>query len=151
MDGLYHNVSPYHFSDRIHVSQITYSQIYFWGGDGTRGPPFCDGSDLDSYTVMLCSPVGKFPHHCVCLRGNEVEWSDWKKKIRVVALGLWRSQNLVWLVHSCSLDQVRNQNVRQMFFNGRQIDNFCKFPCFILLLWASVCLNKKQNIYGFQR
>ena len=43
---LYHNVSPCHFSDRIHISLITYSQIYFWGGDGLPSPPFCDGSDL---------------------------------------------------------------------------------------------------------
>ena len=69
MNGLYHNVSPCHFSDRIHVSLITYSQIYFWSGNGLPGPPFCDESDLESYTVLLCSPVGRFPHHCVCLGG----------------------------------------------------------------------------------
>ena len=151
INGLYHNVSPCHFSDRIHFSLIIYSQIYFWSGDSLPGPPFCDGSDLDSYTVMLCSPVGRLPHHCVCLIGNEVEGSDWKKKMRVVALRPWNSQHLVWLMQSCSRDQAGNQNVRQMFFNGRKIDNFCKFLCFSLLLWASVCLNRMQNIYAFQR
>ena len=35
--------------------------------------------------------------------------------------------------------------------NYRKIDNFCKFPCFSLLRWASLCLNRMQNIYGFQR
>ena len=40
INGLYHNVSPCHFSDRIHVSLINYSQIYFWSGDGLPGPPF---------------------------------------------------------------------------------------------------------------
>ena len=49
---VYHNVSLCHFSDRIHVSLITCSQIYFWGGDGLPSPPFCDGSDLDSYTTV---------------------------------------------------------------------------------------------------
>ena len=144
INGLYHNVSPCHFSDRIHVSLMIYSQIYFWSGDGLPGPTFCDGSDLDSYMVMLCSPVGRCPHHCVCLRGNEVEGSDWKKKIRVVALRPWNSQHLVWLVQSCSRDQAGNQNVRQMFVNSRKIDNFCKFPCFSLLLWASACLNHRS-------
>ena len=83
INGLYHNVSPCHFSNRIHVSLIIYSQIYFWSGDGLPGPPFCDGSDLDSYTVMLCRPVGRLPHHCVCSIGNKVEGSDWKKKMGV--------------------------------------------------------------------
>ena len=90
---------------------------------------------------MLCSPVGRFPHHYACLRGNEVEGSDWKKKIRIVTLRPWNRQHLVWLVQSCSRDQAGNQNVRQMFFNGLKFDNFCKFPCFILLRWASVCMD----------
>ena len=148
MNGLYHNVSACNFSDRIHTSLITYSQIYFWGVDGLPGTPFCDGIDLDSYTVMFCSPVGRFPHHCVCLRGNAVEGSDWKK-IRSVVLRLLNRQHLIWFVQSWSRDQAGNQNVRQMFFNDRKIDNFCKFPCFSLLCWASVCLNRMQNIMDF--
>ena len=79
---VYHNVSPCHFSDRIHVSliiKLTYSQIYFWGGDGLPSPPFCDGSDLDSYTVMLCCPVGRFPHHCFCLK-RQLSRGEWLKE-----------------------------------------------------------------------
>ena len=126
---LYHNVSLCHFLDRIHVSIIIYSQIYFWSGDGLPGPPFCDGSHLDSYTVMLCSPVGRLPRsgHCVCLIGNEVEGSDWKKMC-VVALRPWNSQHLVWLVQSCSRDQAGNQNVRQMFSTAEKSTIFANFP-----------------------
>ena len=73
--------------------------------------------DPDMYTFMLCSPIGKVLH------------------CRVVALWSWNSQHLV---QNCSCDQARNQNVRQMFFNGWKINNFCKFSYLSLLLRASV-------------
>ena len=139
MNGLYHNISPCHFSDRIHVSLITYSQIYFWSGDGLPGPPFCGESDLDSYTVMLCSPLGRFPHHCVCLRRQWIGGEWLKEEGPRCSFETLKQQHLVWLVQSCSRDQAGNQNVRHIFLTKEKTTMFANFP-------ASVCFAEHHYV-----
>ena len=120
-NGLYHSVSPCHSSNRIHISLIIQGWIYLWVGDGLLPcPPSCHGSDPDSYTVLLYSPIGRVLHRCI------------------VALWPWNSQHLV---QSCYVTAPAIKMSIRCFSTAEKSTIFCKFPCFSLLLRAPVCPN----------